>query len=127
MLRNREIAWDRIAAEGVAIVISILLAFSIQAWWEDRNERIDELEVLTALQVELKQNVGLMADELWFRCAMVESITELPGGRIVSAPDYEFSVVVSNGQQDKKARILLMLALTRTSELDEIQRIFDTY
>lgn len=53
--------------------------------------------------------------------------SRVPGGRIVSAPDYDFSVVVSNGQQDNKARILLMLALTRTSELDEIQRIFDTY
>jgi len=77
MLRNQHIAWQRIAAEGVAIVISILLAFSIQAWWEDRTERIDEREVLTALQVELKQNIGLMAGELSFRRAMVEPITEL--------------------------------------------------
>ena len=53
--------------------------------------------------------------------------SRVPGGRIVDAPDYGFSAVVSNGQQDNKARILLMLALTRTSELDEIQRIFDTY
>ena len=53
--------------------------------------------------------------------------SRVPGGRIVNAPDYDFSVVVSNGQQDNKARILLMLALTQTSELNEIQRIFDTY
>ena len=53
--------------------------------------------------------------------------SRVPGGRIVDAPGYDFSVVVSNGQQDNKARILLMLALTRTSELDEIQRIFNTY
>ena len=53
--------------------------------------------------------------------------SRVPGGRIVNAPDYDFSAVVSNGQQDNKARILLMLALTQTSELNEIQRIFDTY
>ena len=53
--------------------------------------------------------------------------SRVPGGRIVGAPDYDFSVVVSNGQQDNKARILLMLALTRTVELEEIQRMFDTY
>jgi L-asparaginase len=53
--------------------------------------------------------------------------SRVPGGRIVSAPDYDFSAVVSNGQQDNKARILLMLALTKTSELSEIQRIFNTY
>jgi len=53
--------------------------------------------------------------------------SRVPGGRIVGAPDYDFTAVVSNGQQDNKARILLILALTRTSEVSEIQRIFDTY
>ena len=53
--------------------------------------------------------------------------SRVPGGRIVSPPNYNFSAVVSNGQQDNKARILLMLALTQTSELSEVQRIFDTY
>ena len=53
--------------------------------------------------------------------------SRVPNGRIVNAPDYEFPAIVSNGQQDNKARILLMLALIRTSDLTEIQRIFDTY
>lgn len=53
--------------------------------------------------------------------------SRVPGGRIVSAPDYGFPAVVSNGQQDNKARILLMLALLQTSDSREIQRIFDTY
>ncbi|MEM9314601.1 MAG: asparaginase [Pseudomonadota bacterium] len=53
--------------------------------------------------------------------------SRVPRGRIVLAPDYAFPAIVSNGQQDNKARILLMLALTRTSEGDEVQRIFDTY
>ena len=53
--------------------------------------------------------------------------SRIPKGRIVSAPDYEFPAVVSSGQHDNKARILLMLALTGTSELSEIQRVFDTY
>ena len=53
--------------------------------------------------------------------------SRVPGGRIVNAPDYDFSAVVANGQQDNKARILLILALTKTSDLSEIQKIFDTY
>jgi len=53
--------------------------------------------------------------------------SRVPMGRIVSPPSYEFPAIVSNGQQDNKARILLMLALTKTSEWVEIQRIFDTY
>jgi len=31
---TRSIPWPRILAEGVAIVLSILLAFGIQAWGE---------------------------------------------------------------------------------------------
>lgn len=53
--------------------------------------------------------------------------SRVPNGRIVEAPDYGFPAIVANGQQDNKARILLMLALTRTSEPAEIQRIFNTY
>lgn len=53
--------------------------------------------------------------------------SRVPKGRIVSPPDYDFPAVVSRGQQDNKARILLMLALTRTVDHDEIQRIFDRY
>ena len=53
--------------------------------------------------------------------------SRVPGGRIVEAPDYDFPAIVSNGQPDNKARILLMLALTRTSDPIEIQRMFDTY
>ena len=53
--------------------------------------------------------------------------SRVPKGRIVSPPDYEFPAIVSRGQQDNKARILLMLALTKTSDPDEIQRIFAMY
>lgn len=53
--------------------------------------------------------------------------SRVPNGRIVSPPTYEFPAIVARGQQDNKARILLMLALTVTSELDEIQDIFAKY
>ena len=34
----RDGRWSRVLAEGAAIVVSILLAFAIQAWWEGRGE-----------------------------------------------------------------------------------------
>jgi len=38
---TRSVHWPRILAEGFAIVVSILLAFGIQAWWEGRQDRLD--------------------------------------------------------------------------------------
>ena len=33
---NRQVPWLRVFVEGVVIVLSILLAFGIEAWWADR-------------------------------------------------------------------------------------------
>ena len=41
--------WSRILAEGSAIVVSILLAFAIQAWWEGRQSRALEQDTLDQL------------------------------------------------------------------------------
>lgn len=53
--------------------------------------------------------------------------SRVPNGRIVNAPDYDFPAVISNGQPDNKARILLMLALTQATNIAEIQEVFDRY
>ena len=60
MATNNDIQWMRIAAEGVAIVVSILLAFGIEAWWQDRNDVILEQRLLTALLLEFEQNDELL-------------------------------------------------------------------
>ena len=49
------INWKRIAVEAAAIVVSILLAFAIDAWWDDRRERIEEREVLIGLKSEFSR------------------------------------------------------------------------
>ena len=50
---TRLVSWPRIFAEGTAIVVSILLAFAIQAWWEGRRERAIEHNYLVRLHAEL--------------------------------------------------------------------------
>jgi hypothetical protein len=57
MSTNNSIQWKRISAEGATIVISIILAFSIDAWWDERQERRDEIEILERLQMELSVNI----------------------------------------------------------------------
>jgi hypothetical protein len=55
MPKSEAISWKRVAVEGVAVVFSILLAFWIDAWWENRQERADERIVLASLVGELRQ------------------------------------------------------------------------
>ena len=57
MSTDNSIPWKRISAEGATIVISIILAFSIDAWWDERQERRDEIEILERLQMELSVNI----------------------------------------------------------------------
>jgi hypothetical protein len=53
----QNIPWRRIAVEATAIVGSILLAFGVQAWWDERLERIDEAEQLARLHTEFTENI----------------------------------------------------------------------
>lgn len=53
---NQQIPWPRVLAEGLIIVVSILLAFSIDAWWSDRQEREQEQEVLNGLATDFAVN-----------------------------------------------------------------------
>jgi hypothetical protein len=58
---TQRIAWLRIGAESLAIVTSILLAFAIDAWWQSRNDRATEQDILVALLEEFEQNEVLLA------------------------------------------------------------------
>lgn len=39
MTQTQKIAWPTILAEAAAIIVSILLAFAIDAWWDARADR----------------------------------------------------------------------------------------
>ena len=60
MNETNKIAWKRLSVEAAAIVGSILLAFAIDAWWDDRNEVELERRLLTVLLVEFDQNAELL-------------------------------------------------------------------
>jgi len=53
--------WGRIVAEGLLIVLSILLAFGIEAWWGRLGERNAEVEALQGLRDDFVENVGRLA------------------------------------------------------------------
>ena len=57
--------WSNVVLESVVIVLSILLAFAIEAGWDERQERVAETEILEALVVEFERyedRFGRMAD-----------------------------------------------------------------
>ena len=43
------VSWSRVFGEGLVIVVSILLAFSVDAWWDGLRDRQRERELLTDL------------------------------------------------------------------------------
>lgn len=88
MNKPRQIPWPSITAEAVAIVISILLAFGIDAWWSNRQEKTRVDESLFALRNELQTNLEEIQRERAFRTTVIASIDQLfemsAGGERVS-------------------------------------------
>jgi len=64
MQKIREIPWFRVGAESAAIVGSILLAFTIDAWWADRSEATRTLALLQNLEVEWTGELARMDSTL---------------------------------------------------------------
>lgn len=60
MANARDIPWQRLIAESTAIVISILLAFSIDAWWTERQNIAREVRQLQALIAEFDGNRSIL-------------------------------------------------------------------
>ncbi|MDH3747718.1 MAG: hypothetical protein OER97_05885 [Gammaproteobacteria bacterium] len=49
---------QNLLAEGILIVASILVAFAIDAWWEERQNRVEERRILESLRTEFQANVA---------------------------------------------------------------------
>ena len=57
---SRTIDWKGIIAEGTAVVVSILIAFWIDAWWQERSERKALVEYLVHFENEVIANDELI-------------------------------------------------------------------
>ena len=52
--------WGMLLSEMVLIVASILLAFALDSWWDERKDRAEEAEILHGLQQEFLLNRSLL-------------------------------------------------------------------
>lgn len=77
MSSRQEFPWLRILGESVAIVVSILLAFAINAWWQEYLEDRREQEILVALLDDFEESKANISEGRAFHLAVQKSNVEL--------------------------------------------------
>ena len=98
MATPESIPWKRISAESLAIVASILLAFAIDAWWNQRQDRESEQIALAGLLSDFRSSRGELAERLQyleearhsfrgFLLATPEEIERLPEAAVAQIPN----------------------------------------
>ena len=58
MTGSRQVSWRPVLLEGVVIVASILLAFAIDAWWDNRIDQQREREHLESMRTEFQASLS---------------------------------------------------------------------
>jgi len=98
MTETQKLPWKRLLAEATAIVLSILLAFAIDAWWEDRNDRQAEdllLQRLKADFIEIQSAILMIeAEHRETSAACIALMNIADGVSIPSTPDYDRMVAL---------------------------------
>jgi hypothetical protein len=112
MTANEKIPWKRLSVEAVAIVGSILLAFAIDAWWDDKSQRAAEFEYLVNLHEDFLGTQEMLADQIKYiedRFRYVDRILEVIGNHNMEVPPEDFSLLLG---QAYDARTVALPAAT---------------
>ena len=89
MNETQKIQWKRIAIEAAAIVASILLAFAIDAWWAEQQDRREESELLSRLHTEfalVRDGIGARGTQNRVQVANAEMFRLLEANRDGDGP-----------------------------------------
>lgn len=73
----RQVPWFRIGAEAVAIIASILIAFSLDAWWDDRQAAEREQWYLLSLNRDFLENRTGLEHVIQVQDTLLQSVREL--------------------------------------------------
>lgn len=96
MTNTNNIQWKRTAIEGVAIVVSILLAFWIDTWWEGRMEARLEVMYIIELQEDFEQNESRLEDEIAIFEELARSMYVLQEQSALDSPSMSVSELNEN-------------------------------
>ena len=99
MTNASNIKWKRIAAEGVAVVVSILLAFWIDTLWEDRQEARLETMYLLELQEDFELNKLRLEDQTAELGETARSMQVLQEQSVLESPSMPVSELNENFSQ----------------------------
>ena len=98
MSEVNRVPWKRLIAEAAAIVISILLAFAIDAWWEGYGDRKSEQWLLHRLKadfVEIQTAIQLIEQEHRETSAACIALLDFPNGApLPNSPEVDRMVAV---------------------------------
>jgi hypothetical protein len=85
----QQVPWLRIGAEAIAIIASILIAFSLDAWWDSRELAEREDRYLETLERDFLENQENLEQTIQIQSAVMESIQKLVlfGATATPAPD----------------------------------------
>lgn len=101
MANDQIVQWKRIGVEAAVIVASILLAFAIDAWWENRQESKSDISHLTAVANELRKQRELLDESI---AAHQETIDA--GGEILGYIASKGADLPENGVQVAISRLV---------------------
>ena len=99
MTNTQKIQWKRIGIEATAIVASILVAFSIDAWWDDTQEKRRVRTTLEGLQTGFSSNLDLIDANLNEVQASQDTVNRFlnmnPDGAAVIPADERISTLIA--------------------------------
>jgi hypothetical protein len=99
MTKSDSIQWTRTAAEGVAIVVSILLAFWIDTYWDNRQEAQLESLYLLELQEDLELNKSRLEDQTAELGGIARSMQVLLAQSVLESPSMSVTELNENFSQ----------------------------
>ena len=92
LISRRNIA--KLALEGAVVVVSILIAFALDAWWDDRQLQQETAEDLAIVEYELAENIRLvqvtmdiMSQVVAANNALIAELTTHPDSAMVEIED----------------------------------------
>jgi len=123
----RQIPWTRVVAEGLVIVVSILMAFAIDAGWEEYSERREVQLSLGQVRDELLADrpgmVGTAGGHIAAALAgftVAELLGQAPPGTMVTVPDTLLARMVGGGTWESQSPTLIGLIQTgRASSIED--------